>query len=377
MTAYIGSRTSGAGGTETASTGRLTISDSAQFSITTGSFAGGQLYVGDSKGSGTITQNGASSVVTLALANPIRFGSDVSNYGTGGTGTYNLSAGTLTVQNVGGSPQIIFGASSGGTGTFNISGGAANVATTLILASVSGATGTVNLTGGTLTLSGGSYLSFGSGTGTFNLDGGTFTVGGTNGIRGTGAFNFGNGTLKVGSTLTTSNAMTLKTGATATIDTNGNSATLSGVLSGSGSLTKTGTGTLTLSAVNTYAGGTTVSAGTLQIGADSALGDASGGLTLSGGTLASTATFASARGVTLTGTGTISPSIGTTLTLSGTVTGTGALIKAGSGTLVLSGANTYGVAPPSRAACWRFPAPAISAPVASPSAPPRWPAPRP
>lgn len=341
MTAYIGSRTSGAGGSGTAASGTLTISDNAQFSITTGSFTGGQLYVGDSKGVGVITQDGAGSVVTLGLANPIRFGSDVSNYGTGGSGTYNLSAGTLSVQNAGGSQQLIFGAASGGTGTFNISGGSANVATTLILASVSGSTGTVNLTGGALTLSGSSYLSFGSGTGTFNLDGGIFTVGGTNGIRGTGAFNFGNGTLKVGSTLTTSNAMTLKTGATATVDTNGNSATLSGILSGNGGLNKAGTGTLTLSAVNTYTGGTTFTAGTLQIGADSALGDAAGGLTFNGGTLATTSTFASARGVTLTGTGTLSPSTGTTLTLSGIVSGTGALTKSGAGTLVLSGANTY------------------------------------
>ena len=131
MTAYIGSRTSGVGGTGTASTGSLTISDDAQFSITTGSFSGGSLYVGDSKGTGTITQDGAGSSVTLTLANPIKFGSDQVSYGTGGTGTYNLSAGTLTVGNGGGSSQIVFGAASGGTGTFNISGGSADIAAPL------------------------------------------------------------------------------------------------------------------------------------------------------------------------------------------------------------------------------------------------------
>jgi len=342
MTAYIGSRTSGAGGSGTASTGSLTISDDAQFSITTGSFSGGSLYVGDSKGTGTITQDGAGSSVTLTLANPIKFGSDQVSYGTGGTGTYNLSAGTLTVGNGGGTSQIVFGAASGGSGTFNISGGSADIAAPLILASVAGATGTVNLTGGTLTLSGSSYLSFGSGTGTFNLDGGTLTVGGTNGIRGTGTFNFGGGTLKVGSSLTTSNAMTLTSGKTATIDTNGNSATLSGVLSGSGALQKTGTGTLTLSGDNTYSGGTTVSGGTLSIAADSALGDAAGGITLADASLITgNATFASARAVSLSGSATIGTTGSGKLTLSGIISGTGALAKISGGTLILSGTNTY------------------------------------
>ena len=342
MTAYIGSRTSGAGGSGTASSGTLTISDNAQFSITTGSFANGTLTVGDSVASGTITQNGAGSVVTLGLRNPIKFGSDVSNYGTGGTGTYNLSAGTLTVQNVGGSAQLVFGASSGGTGTFNISGGSATVGTVLVLASTTGSTGTVNMTGGALTLSGTSYLNFGSGTGTFNLDGGTFTVGGTNGIRGTGAFNFGNGTLVVGSALTTANAMTLGSGKTATINTNGSTATLSGVISGSGSLAKTGSGTLTLSATNTFTGGLTLSGGAVSVAADGSLGDATIAPAFSGGALATTATFSTTRAMTLlAGGGTLSPASGTTLTVSGVLSGTGGLTKSDAGTLVLSGTNTY------------------------------------
>lgn len=342
MTAYIGSRTSGVGGTGTASTGSLTISDDAQFSITTGSFSGGSLYVGDSKGTGTITQDGAGSSVTLTLANPIKFGSDQVSYGTGGTGTYNLSAGTLTVGNGGGSSQIVFGAASGGTGTFNISGGSADIAAPLILASVAGATGTVNLTGGALTLSSSSYLSFGSGTGTFNLAGGTFTVGGTDGIRGTGTFTFGGGTLKVGSDLTTSNAMTLTAGKTATVDTNGNSATLSGVLSGSGTLSKSGAGTLVLSGVNTYTGGTTIASGTVQIAANSGLGATNGTVTFSGGTLAVTGTFTNSRITTLSGSGgTIAPADGATLTWNGKISGSGALTIAGAGTLVLGGANDY------------------------------------
>lgn len=49
--------------------------------------------------------------------------------------------------------------------------------------------------------------------------------------------------------------------------------TYSGVMSGSGSMTKTGAGTLTLSGANTYSGGTTISAGTLQGTTDSLQGN--------------------------------------------------------------------------------------------------------
>ena len=42
--------------------------------------------------------------------------------------------------------------------------------------------------------------------------------------------------------------------------------TFGGVISGTGSLIATGTGTTVLTGANSYTGGTTISAGTLQIG---------------------------------------------------------------------------------------------------------------
>ncbi|MEX3813611.1 autotransporter-associated beta strand repeat-containing protein [Paraburkholderia sp. BR13439] len=58
---------------------------------------------------------------------------------------------------------------------------------------------------------------------------------------------------------------TLVGGTTSTIDTNGIGATWSGVLSGSGALTKAGNGVLTMTNANTYTGMTTISAGTLAL----------------------------------------------------------------------------------------------------------------
>jgi uncharacterized repeat protein (TIGR01451 family) len=103
-----------------------------------------------------------------------------------------------------------------------------------------------------------------------------------------------------------------------------------------------------LSAANTYAGVTTINAGTISIAADAALGPAPGAATpgkivFAGGTLRSTATFtlAANRGISLTGPGTISTDPATTLTYGGIIAGAGSLAKAGTGTLLLSGVNTY------------------------------------
>ena len=150
------------------------------------------------------------------------------------------------------------------------------------------------------------------------------------------------------------------TGASA-VDVDGAELTLSGVISGTGSLDKEGAGTLILTAANTYTGATTVDAGTLAITDAGALGAGSAGttvntggtldlrnvtgvaepITLNGGTLAtSTGSSSVTAPVALTANSTISVT-GTSMELTSAVSGSGGLTKTGSGILQLDAANTY------------------------------------
>jgi len=121
--------------------------------------------------------------------------------------------------------------------------------------------------------------------------------------------------------------------------------TYSGIMSGTGSLTKQNTGTVILSGVNTYSGGTSVTGGTLQVGADSNLGNAASDVTLSSSAaLKTTGTFTSNRTFQTPNTGVINVDGGTTLTLAGVLQDDGApgkFVKEGMGTLAQSGSNTY------------------------------------
>jgi autotransporter-associated beta strand protein len=87
-----------------------------------------------------------------------------------------------------------------------------------------------------------------------------------------------------------------------------------------GTVTKSGSGLLTLTGANTYTGGTTISAGTLQIGSGGTSGSIIGNVTNNG-------TFVFNRS--------------DSVTFAGIVSGTGSLTQSGTGTLTLTGANTY------------------------------------
>ncbi|HTV30405.1 MAG TPA: autotransporter outer membrane beta-barrel domain-containing protein [Xanthobacteraceae bacterium] len=99
--------------------------------------------------------------------------------------------------------------------------------------------------------------------------------------------------------------------------------TLAGPISGDGALTKNGLSTLILTSDNSYSGGTTISAGTLQVGNGGATGSLGSGPVLDNAALVFNRSG--------------------TVTAPGAVTGTGSLTQMGAagGTLVLTGANTY------------------------------------
>ena len=112
-------------------------------------------------------------------------------------------------------------------------------------------------------------------------------------------------------------------------------------------LTKTGTGTLTLSGANTYAGNTTVSGGTLRLGAANVLSDATG-VAVAASTTFDLDGYSDTIG-SLAGAGDVSLGAATLTTganhtdtsFSGVISGTGGIVKTGSGTLSLTNTNTY------------------------------------
>lgn len=121
----------------------------------------------------------------------------------------------------------------------------------------------------------------------WSINGGTLSVA-SNGSLGAGAagLSFDGGALRVTGTGFPVLARTIILGpGGGTIDVADSTHTLlqSGVISGTGALTKAGPGSLLLSAANSYSGGTTIADGSVTLAAADALG--TGGLTMAGGTL--------------------------------------------------------------------------------------------
>ncbi|MCX7412752.1 MAG: autotransporter-associated beta strand repeat-containing protein [Planctomycetia bacterium] len=198
---------------------------------------------------------------------------------------------------------------------------------------------------------------------------GTLILGGSSTYTGVTTINSGTLQLGIGSTDGTLSPSSVISGsAGATLAFNRTNAIVQGTdfangISGGMGLAQIGTGTLTLSASNSYSGGTTLSAGRLNINNTNAIG--TGTFTISGGSIDNTTagavtlstnnaqawnadfTFAGTRNLNL-GTGTVTLSANRqvttssgTLTVGGPITGAFGLTKAGAGTLVVGGASTY------------------------------------
>lgn len=104
-------------------------------------------------------------------------------------------------------------------------------------------------------------------------------------------------------------------------------------------ISKIGAGTLTLSGANTYSGGTSLNAGTIAVGNNTALGTS--GLAMANATtLQAASSVALANAISVAATSAVDTN-GNNLGLSGIISGAGSINKVGAGTLTLSGANTY------------------------------------
>jgi outer membrane autotransporter protein len=253
-------------------------------------------YANVVSGTGSLTKSGAGTLI-LSGANTY----------SGGT---TISAGTLQIGNGGTTGSIAGDVVDNGTLAFNRSDNitfAGNISGTGSLLLIG--TATVTLTGAN-TYSGGTIVS-----------GGTLQAGSDSALGPAGSsLTLTGGTLQATASLTSARPFVMGSGG-GTVDTSVNDLTLSGVVSGAGSLTKAGAGTLILSGANTYSGGTTVSAGILQVGNAGTSG------ALGTGDVTDNATLQINRS--------------DAVTLANNISGPGALIKSAANTLTLTGTNTY------------------------------------
>ncbi|WP_445779020.1 autotransporter-associated beta strand repeat-containing protein, partial [Shewanella sp.] len=317
-----------------------------------------QSFTGVISGAGSLLKDTAASTLTLTAANTYTGDTTVS------TGALQVGAGGTTgslVSNLVNNATVIFNRSDASSyaGVVSRSGVLSkDGAGVLSLTGMNSYTGETSIVGGTVKLDGIAQLGLGAYAGAIRLTSGTSlqfsssaaqtlsgVISGTGNLLKdtsnslltlTGANTFdGNvslsaGTLRLGGASILGSlqsgvqtyAGTVSLGAGTSL-TYGSSAdqTFTGVISGAGSLLKDLTASsLTLTAANTYTGGTTVSAGTLRVGA----GGTTGSLV---GDVVNNATVVFNRS--------------DTSSYAGVISGSGAVSKDGAGVLSLTGVNTY------------------------------------
>ncbi|WOK36286.1 autotransporter-associated beta strand repeat-containing protein [Sphingomonas sp. C3-2] len=303
---------------------------------------GGTLvYGGVISGTGSLALNGT---LVLAGANTYSGGTTINSgalqIGEGGaTGsiTGNVTNNGTLVFNSG--AMSSFGGNISGTGALSkLHSG------TLTLTGTNNYSGTTTITGGTLAVNDGALgsgavsintaatLAFNnagtsaianaiSGAGALTKNGlGTLTLTGTNAYAGITTINAGALQIGNGGTTGTLGTGSIVNNAILTFN-RSNNVTQSGAISGTGALIQNGTGTLILTGANAYTGGTTINAGTLQIGDGGTTG------TLGTGNIVNNASLIFNRS--------------NDITVTNAISGSGTLTKAGTGNLTLNAANSF------------------------------------
>jgi fibronectin-binding autotransporter adhesin len=232
----------------------------------------------------------------------IRFSSSDSGGVTTGTGTLNLTGGTLTtnkIDRVGSASAVI-----------NFNGGTlrAGAASTTFLAGLNSATvnagAVIDTNGFDITI--GQALLAGTGAGTLDKNSaGKLTLTGANTY--TGITTISAGTLELGNGGASGSIASgnIVNNATFTINRTGD-LTLSNVISGSGEVNKLASGFTTLSGSNTYTGATAISGGAIIATGDGALGTAAAGTSVATGAalaLSGGVNYATAEALTISGPG--------------------------------------------------------------------------
>jgi autotransporter-associated beta strand protein len=334
--------------------------------------AGGDIFV---QQGGTLTIEGDGTLSGGRVTGGSGGGSPGINGSAFGSGIFLQGSGTLTVALTSGQTQSISDvitdqSGSGGTGANAGSWGLLfNGAGILTLAAADSYSGGTTISAGTLQLGSGSNIGSINGdvsddatfldddSGSDTLDGaisgsGTFAQIGTGTTILTGADSVSGGTtieagtLQLGDGATTGSLVNLGADdGTLAID-HSDTVTWNTSISGSGGFAQVGAGITIFTAAQGYTGNTTVSDGTLQLGAGGSLASEAT-LAVSGGTFDLGTDNQTTGALTLTGglieDGTLtSASFGVHAgTVSAVLGGGGALMKTGSGTATLSGANTY------------------------------------
>jgi autotransporter-associated beta strand protein/T5SS/PEP-CTERM-associated repeat protein len=295
MTGGRVTNTNAAIGTDAGSIGTATVSGGTWASS-------GDLAVGSS-GTGTLTMTGG----LVSVAGTLSRGAD---------GTINLNPGGTLQIGTGGTTGVLLGGTGGLTNNGTLIFSRLDAST---YSGIISGTGVVTKQGaGTLTLSGNNSY-----TGGTTISDGVLALGSADAVGTSGTMSFGGGTLQYSASNTTDYSSRFSTAASQAyeIDTNSQNVTLASPLSSSGgTLTKFGAGTLTLLGNNSYTGGTTISDGTLQIGAGGTTGSIAGDV-VNNSALVLSRSDAS--------------------TYSGVISGAGAVTKQGAGTLTLLGNNSY------------------------------------
>ena len=275
----------------------------------------------DGVGSLTITVTGAPLVGDLTVKTGSITLSGTGSFALASSSSWTANAGTtLVVQpgistanllTIGGSGNSTYAGIITGAGSLVKAGSA--LAT---LAAANGFQGTTTVSSGTLDLANGNALQLSTlvapSPGALIFDQSVssriFNVGG---LSGTG-------------NIALQNSSGTPTSISLTVGANNTSTTYTGVLSGSGALTKFGIGSLTLTATQTYTGGTTISGGTLQLG-DGTFGD-DGKLSASGGIVNNANLVYNLYG---------------NQTYGGAISGIGNVTLLGGGGLTLTGSTTF------------------------------------